>query len=106
MRGLQYLELNGLRTKRSSLSLSNHTLFDLRNDRIIADFPNDILSPLKWYKKLFDMRGPGQEFVFCHPASNEVLSFFTSGIKSYNASGDLKGHAYGSRKANVDSIDW
>ena len=84
MQSKEFLELNGLQRKKNKLSQSNHTLFSRNAGRRLVDFPDDPLSPLKWYRKLHAIRGPGQPRVFCHPASKSTLNFFEWGNKHSN----------------------
>ncbi|OEU13161.1 hypothetical protein FRACYDRAFT_242966 [Fragilariopsis cylindrus CCMP1102] len=80
----EFLELNGLQRKKNKLSQSNHTLFSRNAGRRLVDFPDDPLSPLKWYRKLHAIRGPAQPRVFHHPASKSTLNFFEWGNKHSN----------------------
>jgi hypothetical protein len=80
----EFLELNGLQRKKNKLSQSNHTLFSRNAGRRLVDFPDDQLSPLKWYRKLHAIRGPAQTHVFHHPASKSTLNFFDWGNKHSN----------------------
>jgi hypothetical protein len=81
----EFLELNGLQRKKNKLSQSNHTLFSRNPGRRLVDFPDDQLSPLKWYRKLHAiLRGPAQPHVFHHPASKSTLNFFDWGNKHSN----------------------
>ena len=79
--GLEYLQVDGLSDKTSKKTLANHTTFNAAHKRRCADFPTDILSPLKWLKRIKTISGPGQVYVFCSPATKTRLNLNKLGVQ-------------------------
>jgi hypothetical protein len=77
----KFLELRGLRDKRTNLSFSNNTLFGDNQGRRVACYDNDPLSCAVWLDKVKAMSGPGQETVFCRPATKLCKLYFDKGMK-------------------------
>ena len=50
--GLKYLERNGMPDKKTRLSLANNTLYNQQARRVVANFPDDEMSVLKWFVKV------------------------------------------------------